>query len=98
MSEKWMPVVQRLHFETNVALWSGLIAFLIVFGLFVVPDITKYQAAYQAAKASQVSSENDAYCRRWNFVRGTGAYRSCLDDLQTLRNSIEKKLVADTDF
>jgi hypothetical protein len=98
MAEKSTLLFRRLHFEINLALWSGLIAFLIVFGLFVAPNVRAYQAAYQASKASEQSSQNDMYCRRWNFVPGTEAYRSCLDDLYALRMSIENKLATENDF
>jgi hypothetical protein len=95
MPEKWMPLIRRMHFEINLALWSGLVAFLIMFGLFVSPNIRAYQAAYQAVRASELSSENDMYCRRWNFLPGTTAYRSCLDDLHALRKSIDNRAAAD---
>ncbi len=98
MLEKWMPLIRRMRFETNLMLWSGLIGFLIVFGLFVAPNIMAYQAAYEAVRTSELSSENDIYCRRWNFVPGTSAYRSCLDDLHTLRKSIENRAAAENDF
>jgi hypothetical protein len=98
MPEKWMLLVRRLQSETNLLLWSGLIAFLIIFGLFLGPNIRAYQAAFEAVRASELSSENDMYCRRWNFVPGTNAYRSCLDDLYTLRKSIENRAAAENDF
>lgn len=98
MPEKWMQLIRRLHFEINLALWSGLIAFLVVFGLFVAPKIKASQAAWQAARAAELSSENDMYCRRWHFVPGTAAYRSCLDDLHALRSSIENRLTVESDF
>jgi hypothetical protein len=93
-----MPVIRTLHFEANLALWSGLIAFLIMFGFFVAPNIRAYQAAAEAEKRSELSAENDMYCRRWNFVPGTAAYRACLDDLQALRTSIERRLAFENNF
>jgi hypothetical protein len=95
MRENWMPLIRRLHFEINLALWSGLVASLIMFGVFVAPNIRAYQVAYEAVRASELSSENDMYCRRWNFIPGSNAYRSCLDDLHALRKSIEKRAAAD---
>jgi hypothetical protein len=88
----------RLHVEINLALWSGLIAALIMFGLFVAPNMKALQADWQAARAAELSSENDSYCRRWRFVPGTHDYRSCLDDLHALRSSIEKRFAAENDF
>jgi hypothetical protein len=98
MPKLWIPVIRRALFEINVALWSGLIAALCVFGLFIAPNIKDYQAAYEAERAAEASSENDLYCRRWHFVPGTDAYRSCLDDLHALRKSIENKLAAEYAF
>jgi hypothetical protein len=66
--------------------------------LFVAPNIRAYQAAWQAARASEISSENDLFCRHWNFVPGSMAYRSCLEDLQTLRESIARRLAEERDF
>jgi hypothetical protein len=93
-----MPIIQRLHFEVNLLIWSGVVSFLIVFGLFVALNIRANQAAWQAARAAEVSSENDVYCRHWNFNPGTDEYRSCLDDLHGLRKSIEKRFVEDNEF
>jgi hypothetical protein len=98
MPDNLMPLIRRLHFEINLALWSGLIAFLIMFGLFVAPNMRASQAAWQAAHEVESSSENDVYCRRWNFVPGTAAYRSCLDDLHALRDTMAKRLIAENDF
>jgi hypothetical protein len=93
-----MPLIRHLHFEINLALWSGLVAFLIMFTVFVAPNLRAYQAAYEAVRASEISSENDMYCRRWNFIAGTNAYRSCLDDLHTLRKSIENEAATENVF
>jgi hypothetical protein len=98
MAKQWMPIIQRLHFQINLMLWSGLVAFLIVFGLFFAPNIRANQAAWQITRAAEISSENDVYCRRWNFTPSTDEYRSCLDDLHGLRNSIEKRSAEDMDF
>ena len=98
MIELWMLIIRRAHFEINVALWSGLTAALCIFGLFIAPNIRNYQAAYEAEKATEISFENDQYCRRWHFAPGTDAYRSCLDDLHALRKSIENRLEAENAF
>jgi hypothetical protein len=98
MSKNWMPLIRRLHFEIHLAFCSGMVALLIMFALFVAPNIRAYQAAYEAVRASELSSENDMYCRRWNFIAGTNAYRSCLDDLHTLRKSIENRAADENDF
>jgi len=75
-----------------------LTAFVIFFAVLVLPSIRQHQAAYQAALSSKISAEADYYCRRFTFVPGTSAYRSCLDDLQSLRASAQKRLVPELDF
>ena len=95
MAVKPLPFVQRVHAEINTALVAGSAAVLVFFVVFTLPYIHQNQAAYRAAEATEISAENDAYCRRWNFMPGTDVYRSCLDDLQTLRGSIEKRVLED---
>jgi hypothetical protein len=98
MAVKPLPIIQRVHTDVNKALWTGLITVLIFFAVFTLPHIEQNQAAYRTAIAAEISEENDAYCRRWNFVPGTSVYRSCLDDLQALRSSIEKRVLEDYEF
>jgi hypothetical protein len=94
----WISLARRLYDEAHIALWAGLVAFLIMFGLFVAPNLRATQAAWQAHKDAELSAENDMLCRRWNFVPGTNAYRSCLDDLQMLRASIDKRRADEIDI
>ena len=98
MAVKPLPIIQRVHTDVNKALWTGLITVLIFFAVFTLPHIEQNQAAHRAAEAAEILTENDAYCRHWNFVPGTNAYRSCLDDVQTLRASIEKRLNEEYEF
>jgi len=98
MEGKKMTLLRSLYWEINKALWASLTAFVIFFAVLVLPGIRQHQAAYQAALSSKISAEADYYCRRFTFVPGTRAYRSCLDDLQSLRASAQKRLVPELDF
>jgi len=93
-----ITLLRSLYREINKALWASLTAFGIFFAVTVLPGIRQHQAAYQAALSSKISAEADYYCRRFTFVPGTSAYRSCLDDLQSLRASAQKRLVPELDF
>jgi hypothetical protein len=93
-----MRLLRCLYQEINRALWASLTAFLIFFVAFVLPGLRAHQADYQAALSSEISADADYYCRRFSFLPGTIAYRSCLDDLQSLRASVQKRLNADYDF
>jgi len=98
MAEQWMPLIRRVYEEINTALWGGLVAFLLYFVVAVLPYMEESQAAYQARLAAETSNENDTYCRRFHLVPATDAYRSCLDDLQRLRISVEQRVSADFEF
>lgn len=98
MRDKKITLLRCLYWEINKALWASLTAFVIFFAVVVLPGIRQHQAAYQAALSSKTSAEADYYCRRFTFVPGTLAYRSCLDDLQSLRASAQKRLAAQLDF
>lgn len=98
MVQKVFPLLQRLHTELNKALWAGLTAALIFFGAVTLPHIKENQAAYRLAEETEISAGNDLYCRRWNFVPGTQAYRACLDDLTTLRASIARTAAEQANF
>jgi hypothetical protein len=90
--------LQRLHGQTNRALWGALTAFLIFFGVAVLPHIRENQAAYRVAQDADISAESDAYCRRWKFVPSTNDYRSCLEDVAALRASIQTRIANEFAF
>lgn len=71
---------------------------MIFFTAFTFPHIRENQKAYRAAETAAISAENDAYCRQWRFAPGTVLYRSCLDDLITLRASVQKRLADEYEF
>jgi hypothetical protein len=98
MTEQWMPAIRRVYDHINTALWGGLIAFLLFFVVAILPYVKEGRAAYEAKLAADTSAENDSYCRRFHLIPATDAYRSCLDDLQRLRISVEKRVAADFEF
>jgi hypothetical protein len=93
-----MPLIQRVYEEINSALWCGLLAVVPLSAVVVLPHVTEATAAYEAKVRAEISAENDNYCRRFQLVPATEAYRSCLDDLQRLRKSVEKRVTADFEF
>jgi hypothetical protein len=98
MGERLIPLLRRIYADINAALWSALAAGIFLFAVVTLPHIKENAAAYRMAQDADVSAENDLYCRRWKFIVGTAAYRSCLDDLNALRASIEKRLAEQDEF
>jgi hypothetical protein len=98
MRAEFLVMIQRAYDEVHTALWGALVAFLLFFPVAMLPQIKAGRAALDAQVASEISAENDSYCRRFRFVPSTPDYRSCLDELQRLRSSIEKRIAADYEF
>lgn len=96
MPSRWLPLLQRIHTEINMALWASLIALLAMLAIFVAPDMHAIQTRQQSILNAKISAENDHYCRRWGFTAGTTEYRSCLDDLWQLRQSIADQAAQDS--
>ena len=88
-------VVQRGYDSVHLALWSLLIAGVICFAAFVVPNLPKTRALYEAQRAAQIEAEHDFYCRRWRMVPGSGMYQGCMSDLQQFRHNVEQRLADD---
>ena len=98
MTEELFAMIQRAYEEVHTALWGALVAFLLFFPVAMLPQIKAGRAALEARVASEISAEDDSYCRRFRFVPSTPGYRSCLDELQRLRSSIERRMAADYEF
>lgn len=91
-SQQIWIVVSQAYDIVHLALWSVLIAGLICFALFVLPDIPAAQARYAAARALEIQSTQDLYCRKLGMKPGSLGYRDCLLDLQDYRATIERRL------
>jgi hypothetical protein len=98
MTQKGASLAKRLHGNVVRALWAGLTGVLIFFAVVTLPYIRENEAAYRVSEATEISAENDVYCRGWNFQPGTSNYRSCLDDLTKLRASVLKRFSEEYQF
>ncbi len=85
--------IGRVYDQVHLALWSGLIAFLLFFAFIVLPRVPGEQSRQQAMRLLQDEAEYDAYCRGWGLAPGTRIYAQCLTDLAQFRRSAEKQFV-----
>lgn len=88
-------VLRQTHWNVELALFSMLIAGLVLFVVLVLPRMPQARAKYEAERAAQIEAEHDFYCRRWRMTRGSEIYRGCMADLQRFRRSVEKQLAED---
>ena len=93
-----LRVVRRLYDEVEAGLWASLVAFVIFFSAFILPDIPQQLNKAKLMRDREISVENDRYCSRWGKQAGTREHMLCIMDLQELRTSIEQRLADDRLF
>lgn len=89
-----LPIYDTVEF----ALWSGLIAVVILFTVFVLPRLPEIRRQQEAARLLQIEAEQQFYCHRLGNSPGTDAFGRCIIELQAYRKSIEKRLAEDAEF
>ena len=91
-------VVKRAYDTVEIALWGGLLAFVIFFIVFVAPNVPKTQAIQEAARLHALGEEQEHYCEKWGKQAGTREHASCVLDLQEYRATIERQLLASDSY
>ena len=86
------PLVGRIYTGIELALWSGLIAGLIVFAFFIVPGIPAAQQRSAAARAVAFEHECDFYCSKWGMPAGTRRHERCMSDLKRFSRAIARRI------
>jgi hypothetical protein len=89
-SSRAMTVVRQVYGHVECALWAALLAFVIWFLAFVLPNLPATTRRAEHVRASIVAAENRAYCEKWGMPPGTHAHMLCTTDLQELRRTIER--------
>ena len=98
MTAKFMPVIERAYDAINTALWGGLVAFSLFFAIVGLPQLKAGWTAQETQTAAEIAAENDSFCRRFQFAPATDAFRSCLNGLNRLRASVERRIAEQYDF
>lgn len=91
-------IFQRTYDTVETALWSGLVAFVIYFAIFIAPQIPKNQAIQEAARLHAIAEEHAFYCEKWGKHAGTREHALCALDLQAYRAKVERQFVEFTSF
>ena len=87
-------IAQRAYDTVEIALWAGLLAFVIFFVVFVAPSVPKNQAIQETARLHALGDEQEHYCEKWGKRAGTREHALCVLDLQQYRATIERQLLA----
>jgi hypothetical protein len=90
-TSRTMTVVRKVYDNVELALWSGLIAFMICFAVFLAPSLPDMARRADAARAVQAAEDNRSYCEKWGMKRGTREHALCAADLYELRRKIQQE-------
>lgn len=88
-------LIRNVYDMVHLALWSLLIACVIFFCVFTLPQLPQVQAKMEAQRILSLQAENSAYCEKWGFAVSTQKHQACLLDLQELRTKIDQRASAE---
>lgn len=86
-----MSLVREAYDIIHLALWSALAAFVIIFFVFVWPDLPAIQREIAARQHLAEEQEVNDLCVKWGLKLQTPAHTSCAIDLRQYRTRIEER-------
>jgi hypothetical protein len=88
---KRRELIIKVYDTVHMALWSSLIAFVILFCVFTLPGIRQLRAEMNGKIVLGLAAENRHYCTKWGFAPSTEKHAACIQDLQELRAKIDQR-------
>lgn len=85
-------LIIKVYDTVHLALWSGLVAFVIWFCVFVLPGMALLQAEAQAKLILEQAADDRHYCTKWGFAPGTQKHAACILDLEEFRTKIYRRV------
>ena len=75
----------------EAALWAALLAFVIYFVVFVIPNMREIRLQNERAQVQEIAAENATYCEKFGMRVGTDKHNRLLD-LREFRMKVEKRM------
>ena len=97
-SNKKFELVRRIYDNVEAALWASLLAFVIYFVAFDVPNLPAYWAQAERIRAEEIAMENTSYCEKLGMTAGAPKHEQCLLTLGEFRLKVETRIAAEQDF
>jgi hypothetical protein len=97
-SLKISKIVGRIYDNVEIALWAMLLAFVMYFVAFIVPNVPEIQARGERIRAEEIAAENALFCEKLGTIRGTEKYNQCLLDVGAFRLKVEKRINDENEF
>jgi hypothetical protein len=102
--ESWIKTKVRprsilaIYNTVERALWSCLIAAVIMFAVFVLPRLPEMHRQQASTRILQIEAEKQFYCQRLGKTAGTDDFSRCMIELQAYRQNVEKRMAEESDF
>ena len=90
--------VGRAYNNVEAALWATLLAFVIYFIVFIIPNMREIREKNERALVQEIAAENVSYCEKFGMRVGTEKHNQCLLDLGEFRMKVEKRMSDDSEF
>src|SRR5262249_15575469 len=97
-SDKILDLLSHAYDNVAIALYAIGFAFIIYFGVFVIPRIPSLREQYQRVRAQEIADENALYCKKLNMKVGTPAFNECLFVLGDFRAKVEQRIYNEIEF
>lgn len=98
MSEGLRRKLSGIYDCVNTALWAVLVAFLIYFAIYVIPNIRVAQAQAEATRILEITAEREALCASLGMGAGVPAHQRCIRYVQRFRAEVEKRIADEIEF
>lgn len=96
--DRFRAAADWAYARVELALWAALFAFAAYFGVFIAPKLPEARAQAQELRAREIAAENEFYCAKWGMTASAPMRGQCIQDLQTLREQIEKRIAEEDGF
>jgi hypothetical protein len=83
--------VRRVYDNVEAALWATLLAFVIYFIVFTLPNMRKISEQNEIAQLQEIAAEKASYCEKFGMKAGTDKYNQCLLDLEEFRTNMSDR-------
>jgi hypothetical protein len=90
-------LISHVYDNVHAALWATLLAFVIYFGIFVIPKIPSLREQYERIRAQEIADENALYCKKLNMKARTQEFNECLLVLGNFRLKVEQRIYEEND-
>jgi hypothetical protein len=97
-SEKIRQKVGRLYDRVETMLWALMIASIVFFIAFILPEVPDIRANIVSTRGEEIAVENADLCERLGIKPGTREHEHCLIEVGAFRLKVEQRVDDEYNF